>query len=92
MAKFLMLSNDPNVRWTLTDDADLGDIGSKLFQALEHGHEPEREGWILTIPVVVDGKQTAVHVRERDLSVAAVVEVPAPEPSITNYARDLGRR
>lgn len=78
MAKYLLLSSDPNVRWTLTDDADLAKIGSMLFQALEHGREPERQGYVLSIPVLIDDQQTAVHIRERDLSVAAVVEVPPP--------------
>ena len=92
MAKYLILSTDPSVRWKLTDDADLEDIGTKLFQALEHGRSEERIGYVLTIPVEIEGRQTAIHIRESDLSVAAVVDVPPQPPTVSDYGRDLGRR
>lgn len=82
MAKYLFLGPDPTHRWQLADDADLDDLGSKLFQALEHGREEERAGYVLTVPVVVEGCPTAVHIRERDLSVAAVVEVAERAPQV----------
>lgn len=82
MAKYLILGTDPNQRWSLPDDANLENLASKLFAALEHGPEEKRAGYILSIPVVIDGQHTAVHIRERDLSVAAVVDIQKRGPQV----------
>lgn len=82
MAKYLILSPDPTQRWQLPDAADVQDLESKLFQALEHGREEGREGYVLTIPVMIDGQQTAIHIREHALWVAAVVDVEKRGPQV----------